>query len=170
METYFDANGRVQYRKIGSGGGNVKNHDDDTRIRYHEKYHLGCIKMTRWQWTTIILLVLSWLFVIGYMYITYYHMGVTHADRMGQMMEAAESNAIPGMPGWLAAIGIQYMSRQAGMDGSTCHDQEACQTNDKQFAEWYNNHMDRTMQRYSTLYNEYGVKHPYETAANVKRK
>jgi hypothetical protein len=166
MEVYFE-DGQIKYR--GNGGSSTplaptsRHGEEDTRIRYHEKYRVGCLRMTKWQWTTIILLAASWMFVVGYMYIHYYHMGVSHADRMGQMMTAAEANDIPGVPGWFAAIWVQYMGRQAGMDGYRDNDSGS-------FSSWYNGHVDRTVQRYDALYTTYGVRHPYETMPHVGNK
>lgn len=138
----------------------LDNHNNDTRIRYHEKYTFCCIRMTKWQWTTLLALVVVWTCTIGYMYIHHYHLGQTHADRHDMMMRAAESNNIPGVPGWFAAIFLQYSSRQIGVDVNS-------NTNASSFYSWYNNIVDRTVDRYKSLYDDYNVRHPHENLKGV---
>ena len=154
MEAYFDTTGQIKYREIGA----------DTRLRYHEKYQVCCVRMTKWQWTVLVLLAFAWMGTLGYVYVYYHWISASHTEKMDQLMKAAEDNAIPGVPGWIAAVGLQYAGRQAGMDGYECEEGE-CAVG---FGDWYSRHVDRIMRRYAPLYDDYGVRHPYETVNERK--
>ena len=114
------------------------------RATYHKTHKLCGVRMTRWEWTSWILVAVAWIAVILYYLVFTYFFLPSRVEQTEILINQLESGDIPGAPPQIFSSFVRHVGKESGWDDTEC---PGCG-----FIQWYGSHATRTVKRHQRLF------------------